>query len=449
MPNCVGIRREDINPWEKRAPLIPAHVRELRESAGLEFRVQSSSIRVFGDADYLREGARITDDLSPCQVVFALKEIPPELLEPGKTYVFFSHTIKGQPHNMPMLRALMDRGCSLIDYERVTDDQGRRLLFFGRQAGHAGMIDTLWSLGYRLLVEGVKTPFSLIRQTHTFRSLVEARELVCHVGGHIERDGLPEAIVPCVFGFLGYGHVSQGAQEIFDLLPHEDIAPRDLAAFVRAGRFSRNKVYKVVFKEEDMVRPVRPGAAFDLQDYYRHPENYAPVLEDLVPYLTVLVNGIYWTPRYPRFVTKPFLRRLYGGPQSPRLRVVGDITCDIDGSMECTVKATDPKNPVYIYDPMEDEPLIGFQGRGPAVLAVYNLPAELPLESSVFFSGALKEFVPAIAGADYGRGAVEETGLPLPVRRALIVLRGKLTPDFEYLDAAVRAHGAAAAEGHR
>lgn len=429
---AIGIRREDINPWEKRVPLIPSHVRELQRNHPLEFWLQPSAKRVLSDADYAAEGARISEDLTACGILFAIKEIPLKVFERDKVYIFFSHTAKGQPHNMPMLKHMAELGCTLIDYEKMVDDQGRRVLFFGRQAGFAGMIDTLWSCGRALKADGLETPFAAVRQTIGYLNLTEAREAVSRIGREIRDKGLDPKIVPFVCGFAGYGHVSLGAQEIYDLLPVEEVAPRDLEAFARSGNASAHRVYKVVFKEEDMVRPRVRGAAFELQDYYKHPEKYEADFERYLPRLSVLVNGIYWTPQYPRFVTQDALRSLYAPGASPRLRVIGDISCDVDGSLACTVKATDPEHPVYVYDPFQGRALDGFEGRGPVVMAVYNLPAEIPLDSSAFFSQALKPYVPAIAAANY-RGEFADCGLPDVVKRAVILFRGRLTPDFTYL----------------
>ena len=402
----IGIRREDINKWEKRVPLIPSHARELADHYAVEFRVQPSSIRVFNDEDYRVAGIAVEEGLSPCPIVLALKEIPLDLIEKGKIYVFFTHTTKSQPQNRPMLRKMRDLQCTVIDYERMVDEKGRRVLYFGNYAGHAGMIDTLWTLGKRLEAEGTVNPFTLLHPAHRYQSLVEAKEAVAKLAWKLIRQGPPQGLGPMVFGFFGYGHVSQGAQEIFDILPVESVRPADLP-----------KLYKAVFHEEDMVRPRDPARPFELQDYYDHPDLYRPYTEESVPYLTALVNGIYWTPRFPKYVTKPFLKKLYGGSGRPRLRVIGDITCDINGSIESTIRGTDSEAPVYIYDPARDEAVAGFSGPGPAVLAVYNLPAELPLESSTYFSG--KPFA--------------ECGLPDVLRRAVILYRGQLTPDFAYL----------------
>ena len=428
----IGIRREDKNPWERRVPLIPAHARELMREYPIEVWVQPSAIRIFQDEDYRREGVILSEDLTACPIVLAVKEIPLEFFREERVYVFFSHTIKGQPHNMPMLKRMMDLRCTLIDYERIVDEQGRRLVFFGRQAGQAGMIDTLWALGQRLQAEGISSPFASIRKTIDCASLVEAKESIQQAGWEIHHHGLDSSLVPLVFGFAGYGHVSQGAQEIFDLLPFEEVAPARLKEMFGQKSFFENRVYKTVFKEEDMVEPKTPGHPFILQEYYDHPERYRAVLAKYLPYLTVLINAIFWSSRYPQFVTKKFLKTHYLGSERPRLRVIGDISCDVNGGVECTVRCTTPSDPVFTYDLEKDETKDGVKGRGPVIMAVDNLPAEISLESSVFFSQTLSRFIPAIAAADYTRN-FGQCLLPPALKKAVILFRGDLTPDFEYM----------------
>lgn len=432
----IGIRQEDKNRWERRAPLIPEDVQELRGKYNIEIYLQPSEIRAFPDQDYIRAGARVEEDLSACPVILGIKEFPIEFFELGKAYVFFSHTIKGQPHNMPMLKRILEQGCTLIDYERITDDQGQRLIFFGRHAGLAGMIDSLWALGKRLDWEGIESPFSAVQQALQYKDLEEAEEAVARVGERIAEEGLPESISPLVVGLAGYGHVSQGAQEILDLLPFQEVNPEELPS-IAAGS-ARNLIYKVVFKEEHLVEPRSPQDRFELQDYYDHPERYRSKFEGYLPYLTVLMNCIYWNRQYPRLVTKRYLRQLYGDAQikstkCPRLRVIGDISCDIEGAIEPTLRATDPGNPVFVYDPFEERAIDGVAGTGPVVLAVDNLPCELPRESSREFSQALKDFVPPLARADY-TVPFKKCDLPPEIKRAVIAYRGELTPDYRYLE---------------
>jgi len=429
MTKCLGIRREDKSIWERRVPVVPEDIPRLREQHDLQVVVQPSPIRVFGEDEFRAAGAQVNEDLSPCDVIVAVKEVPPHLILPNKTYIFFAHVIKGQPHNMPMLRRLLELGCTLIDYEKVTDDKGRRLIFFGRHAGLSGIIDTLWALGKRLEWEGIATPFAQIELAHAYRDLDSARAAIREAGERIRREGLPAALAPLVVGFAGYGNVSQGAQEVFAELPSVEIAPADLATlFARSP--DRHALYKVVFKEEHMVEPLEPAGVFELQDYYQHPEKYRSCFSNHLPYLTVLVNGIYWDRRYPRLVTKAYLRE---HADDLRLRVIGDISCDIEGSIECTVRCTEPGNPVYVYNPRTETTTDGYAGEGVVILAVDILPSELPREASIYFSGVLRDFIPAIVAADY-TVPFEQLALPPEIKRAVIVYQGKLAPDYQYLD---------------
>jgi alpha-aminoadipic semialdehyde synthase len=428
----IGIRREDKSEWERRVPITPQDAAELQREHGIEVVVQPSPIRAYRNEEFIQAGATVQDDLSPCPVVFGIKEMPKELFEPNRAYVFFAHVIKGQPYNMPMLQRLLDQGCTLIDYERVVDEKNRRLIFFGWHAGVAGMIDTLWALGQRLAWEGVPTPFSSLRQTHTYHDLAEAKAAVAQVRARIEAEGLPEQLTPLIVGVAGYGNVSRGAQEILDLLPVIEIEPEKVASIATSTGSSRHHLYKAVFKEWHMVEPASANGTFELQDYYDHPERYRGVFEQYIPHLTVLANAIYWTERYPRLVTKHYLRELFSGEAMPRLRVIGDISCDVEGAIECTVKSTEPGDPVFVYDPRDDETVDGIAGPGLVVMAVDILPSELPREASEDFSRILKPFVPAIARCDWS-AAFEDCSLPSEIKRAVIAYRGRLTPEYRYI----------------
>jgi len=428
----MGLRREDKNRWERRTPLIPKHVKELKEKHGIQTFVQSSKIRVFSEKEYLNAGAQTSDDLSPCSVVFAVKEIPLDLLERDKTYVFFSHTIKGQKKNMPMLKKMMDLGCNLIDYERIIDKNGRRLVFFGRFAGLAGMVDTLWVFGQRLKWEHIDSPFSKIKQTLHYRNLDDIRKHLTDVGREIEKKGLPKSVTPLIIGFTGYGNVSKGAQEILDMLPVKDVEPDDLESVYKNP--SNKVIYKVVFKEENLVEPINPSKDFNLQEYYDHPENYRPVFERYAPYISILVNCIFWSERYPRLLTKKYMRDSLKNKKNLRLKVVGDISVDINGSVEFTEKTTSSDNPVFVYNPLTDKIQDGFKGDGVVVMAVDNLPCELPVESSESFSEALKPFVPAIMKADYTQSDFDKLTLPPEIKNAVILYHGKLTPNYSYIN---------------
>jgi len=434
MTAIIGVRREDKSIWERRVPVTPQDAADLKQR-GVDVIVQPSPIRAIVDQEFVERGITIQDDLGPASVILAIKEIPDYVFEPDKAYVFFSHTIKGQPYNMPMLKRMLELGCTLIDYERVVDDKNRRLIFFGWHAGVAGMINTLWALGQRLAWEGIPNPFAELRQTRTYHDLAEAKEALARVRARIEAEGLPKQMTPLIIGVAGYGNVSRGAQEMLDLLPVIEIQPDEVAATSAGAESSRHQLYKVVFKEWHMVEAVSPqaaGAEFDLQDYYQHPEKYQGTFERYIPHLTVLVNAIFWASRYPRLATKSYLKELFGGRARPRLRVIGDISCDVEGAIECTVKATDPGDPLYVYDPLTGSVTDGHEGPGVVVLAVDILPSELPREASVDFSRILKPFIPAIAAADFS-APFEASKLPPEIKRAVIAYRGRLTPDYEYI----------------
>lgn len=440
MSHVIAIRRETKSLWERRAAVTPDLARRLVSEHGIEILVQPSSRRVFNDAEYVHAGARLTGNISDANVVIGVKEIPLDAFQPGTAYLFFSHVIKGQPYNMAMLAKIIERGCTLIDYETICDDNGRRLIFFGRYAGLAGMIDTLWALGQRLKREGIATPLAGIEQAHTYPSLDDAKKAVREAGEKIASAGLPEGLPPLVIGIAGYGNVAVGAREILAELPTRDVPPDALASLF--GEPSSHCLYQTTYREEHLVEPLAEGAAFELQDYYDNPENYRSVFERHLPHLTVLVNCIYWDARYPRLVTVDRLRSLYGGPAPPRLRVIGDLSCDIEGAIECTVKSTEPVDPVYVWDPADGSAIPGVEGNGPVVLAVEILPAELPREASEEFSKALAQFIPALAAADFS-AAFEELDLPPELKRAVIVHRGCLTPDYAYLEEHLAAHAGA------
>ena len=428
----VGVRNEDKSKWERRVPLVPADLTALRD-AGVDAVVQTSAHRAFTDDEFDQAGVLIQKDLGDCDIIIGIKEIPPAKLEAGKVYLFFPHVIKGQPVNMPMLQRLMELKSTLVDYERIVDEKNRRLIFFGRHAGLAGMINTLWSLGRRLDVEGIPSAFGRLKQARAYADLSGAREDLGRIAERIVADGVPEAIHPLVVGFTGYGNVSQGAQEILDLLPVQTISPLELKNLAHDRTQDARVIYKVVFKESDLVERIEAGKGFDLDDYFRRGAGgYRSVFDRYLNDLSVLVNCIYWDPRYPRLITLPQCRALWADGQSPKLKVIGDISCDVNGSVECTVKPTGPGNPVYVYEPATGKEQDGFEGHGPVMMAVEILPSEIPRESSIDFSRVLKEFLPHLATADMSK-SFTELALPPELKRAVIVYRGELTPDYAYL----------------
>jgi len=432
MSNFIGIRHEDKYVMERRAPLTPKHVERLIRNKKLDFVVQTSEKRVFTDEEYIKAGAKIAKDLKKCSVIFGVKEMPESFFEEEKTYVFFSHVIKGQPYNMPMLRKMMEMKCNLIDYERVIDEQGKRLIFFGRYAGLAGMINSLWAMGLRLKEAGYKTPFAQIKQAHHYSSLAEVREVISSVGQEIAEKGMPEELRPFTVAFTGYGNVSQGAQEILGLLPVKEISPEKLLTLKRRSKLPDNLIYKVIFKEEHLVEPVDMNEEFDLQDYYTSPEKFKSTFEKYIPHIDMLINCIYRDSSYPRLVTKNYLEKLFTAG-TPKLKVIGDISCDVNGSIECTEKGTEIEDPIFVYHPDSRAHTMGYKGDGVLVMAVDILPSELPRDSSAGFADVLVNYVKAIADCDFSEDFLV-LDLPLAIKSALILHRGELTLPYKYLE---------------
>ena len=424
--NKIGIRHEDKYNLERRSPLVPEDVNELVQQK-VEISIESSDKRIFRDDEFEKAGAKLSDNLDHCDVILGVKEMPANYFRSGKTYVFFSHVIKGQPYNMPMLRNLMEAGSTLIDYEKIEDNRGRRLIFFGRFAGLAGMINTLWAVGRRYQKLGVENPFSQLKQAYHYNSLDEAEADIENVAKQIRKTGLPDAMKPLIIAITGDGNVSQGALEIVQLLNGASITPLQL---INRDYPSESPIITVNIVPQDYLNH-KDGESFDLFDYINRPDQYESSIEKLLPQINVFVNGIYWDERYPKLIKKRWLLEQEKS-NTLNLKVIGDITCDVHGSIECTEKATEIEDPVFMYDPSSDQYQMGFSGKGIAVMAVDILPSELPREASDHFSKALKPFIQSIAEADF---SVPLSNLDLPdeIKKAIIVHNGTLTEGYEYL----------------
>ncbi len=431
MSNFIGIRHEDKYEMETRTPLTPRHVERLIKQKKLDIIVQTSEKRVFSDEEYIRAGAKISKDLKKCSVIFGVKEMPVSFFEPEKTYVFFSHVIKGQAYNMPMLKRMMELRCNLIEYEKIVDEQGKRLIFFGKYAGLAGMINSFWALGLRMKHDGYISNLLKSKQAHLYHSLKEAKDDVSAVGQLIAEKGIPEELRPFVIAFTGYGNVSQGAQEVCGLLPVKEISPEKLLDLHHRKNLPNNIIYKVVFHEEDLYEQIN-GEPFDLQDYFANPHNYRSRFEKYLPHISMLINCVYWDKKYPRLITKEYLKKAFSKGK-PRLKVIGDISCDVEGAVECTLKSTEISDPIYVYNPHTGEIKSGYEGEGVVVMAVDILPAELPRDASAGFGDVLINFVKPISDADFNE-AYEDLDLPKAIKKGLILHNGELTPDFKYLE---------------
>jgi len=421
----VGLRNEDKNRWERRAPLTPVHVQQLSKE-GIPVLVQTSRRRVFPDVAYEKAGAKIVDDLTEADIILGVKEVPSHKLLADKTYMFFSHTHKAQPYNMNMLDNILQKNIRLIDYELLTNDEGMRLVKFGTFAGYAGMIDTLHGLGQRLLGLGQSSPFVNLGMSYTYSSLNEAKRAISLIGEQIKEHGVPNDLGPMVFVFVGDGNVSLGAQEVFQSLPHKYLKAKDLKALFDSKNYDCHVIYGVMVNDDDYIRR-KDGKAFERPYYRSHPqEHYSIFHDEIAPYSSVMINGIYWESKYPRLLTVEHAKNLIKSKNNRPL-VIGDISCDYEGSMEMTKKFTSIEDPFYLFD-SNSKLHNNIEGEGIVMMTIENLPTELPSEASQYFGNALTPLVKKLATTrdfkDYD---------PI-LSRATITEKGKFTPRYQYIN---------------
>uniref|UniRef100_A0A023GM86 Putative lysine-ketoglutarate reductase/saccharopine dehydrogenase n=1 Tax=Amblyomma triste TaxID=251400 RepID=A0A023GM86_AMBTT len=439
----IAIRREDASLWERRAPLAPQHVRALTKN-GVKVYVQPSNRRAYPMQAYVNAGAEAREDISDVPVIIGVKQVPIDQLHPNKTYAFFSHTIKAQEANMPMLDVILERNIRLIDYERMCDESGSRVVAFGKYAGKAGMINILHGLGLRLLALGHHTPFMHIGPAHNYRNSGMAKQAVRDAGYEIALGMMPRSIGPLTFVFTGSGNVSQGAQDIFESLPCEWVDPKDLPEVSEQGAIS--KVYGAVVSRDDHYRRIEDDH-FDPEECDQYPERYYSTFsKDIAPYASVIVNGIYWAVNSPKLLTIPDAKRLLqptntpwlpssaGAPSLPhRLLAICDISADPGGSIEFMNECTTIDAPFCLYDADQHKNTESFAGPGVLVCSIDNMPTQLPLEATDYFGKLLMPYIYDIIESDASK-PLSQHRMSSVVEGAVIASNGKLTPGYEYIE---------------
>ncbi|KAK3526193.1 hypothetical protein QTP70_017749 [Hemibagrus guttatus] len=445
--SVMAIRREDVNVWERRAPLAPQHVKEIT-TEGHKVLVQPSNRRAIHNRFYEKAGAIIQEDISEASLIIGVKRPPEEKIIPQKTYAFFSHTIKAQEANMGLLDDVLKKEVRLIDYEKMVDENGYRIVAFGQWAGVAGMINILHGLGLRFLALGHHTPFMHIGMAHNYRNVSQAIQAVRDCGYEISLGLMPKSIGPLTFVFTGTGNVSNGAQDIFNELPCEYVEPHELKEVSQSGDLT--KVYgTVISRRHHLVR--KSDGVYDPFEYEHHPERYTSHFRtSIAPYTTCLINGIYWDPHTPRLLrrmdaqklmkpSKPLAAVIEAWPTLPhRFLAICDISADTGGSIEFMTECTTIEKPFCMYDPNQHIDHDSVEGNGILMCSIDNLPAQLPIEATEYFGTRLLPYIwemfslyPKLP-SDASRPMDEENFSP-QVRDAVITSNGKLTPKFEYI----------------
>ena len=426
----VGILKERSKKGEKRAPLTPLDVRRLVKK-GIKVEVESSKTRVFNDGEYKKAGAAVLDKFKKAALLLGIKKPKVDTIYKDKIYMIFSHTIKGQSGNMPVLKEFIEKGVTLIDYEKITDSDARRLVYFGKFAGICGLIDSLYYLGRKLEWQGIRNPFQPLRPAYHYGSLKEIIQLMPRISKKIKRQGFDRKISPFIIGIAGHGNVSGGIQKILKFLNPVEISSGEILKLVnRPAKAIDKNIYKVVFPREKRYR-YTDGRRFSFEEYLRHPEKFESNMDIYLPYLNLFIQASYWDSRYPRLVTKTMINRL-SGQKRFRLKFIGDISCDLNGGIGLTYKAATPGNPVFTYNPGKKKFVDGYKEDGITILAIDNLPAELPWDSSREFGRLIGDYVYQIASRG-AKNITKDAVLPGEIRQAVITQGGGLTSGFSYL----------------
>lgn len=390
----IGIIREGKKPPDRRVAFTPAQIHALtKQYPDLGIQVQSSPWRSFADEEYKSLGIPVVEDVSSCDILMGIKEVPPEQLISAKTYFFFSHTLKKQSPNKELLQTVLARGIRLIDYEVLRDRQENRLVAFGKFAGIVGAYNALLFYGEREKSYQMRRAFQCKQYDDVIEELKKVR--------------LP----PVKFVVTGGGRVAGGAMQVLDAARIQRVAPEELN-----GTFP-HPVYAQLRSKDYHVR--RDNAGFD-EGFYDHPELYSCTFLRIAKQTDILIAGAYWNPKAPPLFTLDEMRQ-----PDFRIRFIADISCDINGPIPSTVRPTTVDDPVYDFDPVTGKPVPAFSSKASVtVMAIDNLPCELPREASQEFGHDLSEkIIPLIMGKDPGD----------VLGRATIAHEGRLTETFSYL----------------
>jgi saccharopine dehydrogenase (NAD+, L-lysine-forming) len=398
----IALIREEKSPPDNRVAFTPVQCQWLMNKyPDLEIVVQPSPYRCFTDDEYREEDVTVTEDTSDADLLMGIKEVPKENLIPGKRYLFFSHTIKMQEHNRGLLQQVIRNRVTLMDYECLVWENGERILGFGHFAGVVGAHNAFFTYGKR---------YNLF----TLRRAYECRgyeELIK------EYDSIK--LPPIRIAVTGTGRVAKGVYELLEKLKLRMVS---LQSFLSD---SFNEPVYVVLNTSQLYRR-KDGTGFQREDFHRHPEKYESAFSPIAERTDLFINAIFWNPAAPLFFTRDDMRQ-----PDFKIKVIADITCDINGSVPATIRDTTIENPVYGYDPFTEKEEAPYQEHCIDVMAVSNLPNELPRNSSEEFGDKLIEYVMEELLAEDSK----------VLERATIAKDGLLTERFSYLGDYVRGEG--------
>lgn len=394
----IGIIREGKVPPDFRVPLTPKQCKAIEILyPGVEILIQKSNIRVFKDEAYAEMGLKLVDDLQACDLIFGVKEIPVDMLIPNKTYIFFSHTIKKQVHNQQLLHSILEKKIRLIDYENIRDKSNKRLIGFGRYAGIVGCYNTFYTWG-------LKTGAFQLKPAHLCKDRQEVEEELKKV---ILRENFKVVLT-------GFGRVGNGAREIMSLLPIKEISPEEYLTETYNEPVFTHLDTEDYYKRKD-------GKEFVKQEFYTQPELYISNFERYAFNSDMYMPCHFWSSKSPIILGRETLISPHN-----RIQVIGDISCDVNGPIASTLRASKIGDPIYGFDPFQNSETDFSQEGSIAVMAIDNLPCELPKDASEDFGNDLiKNFIPRLLGEDPD-GIVEKA--------TQTSFAGELMPNYKYLE---------------
>ncbi|MCU0327496.1 MAG: NAD(P)-dependent oxidoreductase [Chitinophagales bacterium] len=396
----VGILREEKYPLDNRVALSPSTCKSLREKYSfLSFRIQQATHRCFDIQEYIDAGVEVNEDLSVCDLLVGIKEVPVEHLINNARYLFFSHTAKKQKNNLKLLQEFIRKKIEIIDYEYLRDQNNKRIIAFGRFAGLVGAYNAIWAWHQREYKKDIPRIYLSEDKFQTLRNIADIK------------------FKPIKILVTGSGNVAQGCWEVMEMANITQVSPDDILYYTYDypvyARFSSKDMF-----EHKLNKP------FDAQDFYEKPLNYKSKFTSYLNAADMLINAMYWQQNYPKILTLKEMKS-----KDFNLKIISDITCDLapNSSLDSTIKFTHIENPIFGYLPLREKIVPPFSKGVIDILSISNLPSEMPREASEYFSQIMEyKILPEFFK--------EQSEM---IDNATITKNGKLTREFSHLESYV------------
>jgi len=396
----IGLIREEKIPSDTRVAFTPNQIKSiLKSNPSFQFIIQPSKTRCFSDSEFEHAGAVVQEDISTCDYLFGVKEVPISSLISDKPYFFFSHTIKKQAYNKNLLKAILEKNIQLIDYECITNEKGVRLVAFGRWAGIVGSYNALriWNKRVNAINNDNFTELKPATDQKDYKELIEYR--------------VSANLAPGKFAVSGDGRVARGAWELLDAAGLQEVSVHD---FLRIQNPAKPIYVKLT---TEMLYKHKTNNNIVLSHFFKYPDEYNCTFKDYYTHTDVFINAVFWNPKAPVFFTWEDMTQ-----DNFAIQAIADITCDIEGSVPCTLKATTIANPFMGIDKFSKSEINPFSKDSLDMMTVDNLPNELPRNASEEFGNALMTYIiPDLLNNQ------EITN------RATIANNGEITKRFSYL----------------